>query len=127
MPFRIARLDHVVLRTTDMARALTFYCEVLGCKEERRVERLGLVQLRAGASMLDLVPADAALPPKGNMDHVAFRIDPFDEADIRAHLSAFGIDPGETVARYGAEGMGPSIYIKDPDGNTVELKGPSRP
>lgn len=125
MSVRIARLDHVVLRSTDMERSLAFYCDVLGCKEERRVERLGLVQLRAGASMLDLVPAGADLPEKGNMDHVAFRVEPFDEFAIRAHLTSFGIDPGETVARYGAEGMGPSIYIKDPDGNTVELKGPS--
>ena len=128
MPIRIARLDHVVLRTVDMEKALAFYCDVLGCKEERRVERLGLVQLRAGASMIDLVPA--ATPPapgQGNMDHVALRIDPFDETEIRAHLQAHGIAAAETAPRYGAEGTGPSIYIQDPDGNTVELKGPPSP
>lgn len=125
MAFEILRLDHVVLRVADMERALGFYCGVLGCREERRVESLGLVQLRAGASLIDLMPA--ADPPGsagGNMDHVAVRIAPFDEAELRKHLTAHGVAVDEVATRYGAEGSGPSMYIQDPDGNTVELKGP---
>lgn len=126
MAIKIRNLDHVVVRVTDMDRALAFYTGVLGCPEERRVDRLGLVQLRAGSSMIDLVPAGEAVPVAGhgNMDHLAVRVDPFDEPAIREHLARHGIEAPETATRYGAEGSGPSIYIRDPDGNTVELKGP---
>ena len=130
MAVRILGIDHVVLRVADMERALRFYCEVLGCAEERRVERIGLVQLRAGRSMIDLIDAAGAGGDGGdlghNMDHFALRIETFDEAALGAHLKAHGIEVGETVERYGAEGTGPSVYIRDPDGNTVELKGPAK-
>ena len=125
MNFAIQGLDHVVLRVADVERALRFYCEVLGCREERRLESIGLVQLRAGAALIDLVPAEGA--PKagaGNMDHFCLRIEPFDEAQLRAHLAGHGVEVGEVARRYGAEGHGPSLYLQDPDGNTVELKGP---
>ena len=130
MTFKILGIDHVVLRVTDTERAIAFYEGVLGAKVERRGKRNGLVQLRAGRSLIDLidVPADEAPPDaaKGgrNMDHFALRIEPFDEAAIRAHLKAHGIEAGELKTRYGAEKEGPSLYIEDPDGNTVELKGP---
>jgi catechol 2,3-dioxygenase-like lactoylglutathione lyase family enzyme len=120
-----------VVCVSDLDRALRFYTEVLGCKEERRVERIGLVQLRAGASMIDLQrvnpgPEESELTaPTRNMDHFAIRIEPFDPPALRSHLQGFGIDPGEVVQRYGAEGDGPSVYITDPDGNTIELKGPA--
>jgi glyoxylase I family protein len=110
---------------------------VLGCREERRLEALGLVQLRAGSALIDLVDAGGALgrlggePPGDsggrNMDHVALRIASLDEPAVRAHLSAAGVEVGEVGQRYGAEGMGPSLYIRDPDGNVVELKGPGGP
>jgi catechol 2,3-dioxygenase-like lactoylglutathione lyase family enzyme len=131
MSFAIKNLDHVVVCVSDLDRALRFYTEVLGCKEERRVERIGLVQLRAGASMIDLQrvnpgPEESELTaPTRNMDHFAIRIEPFDPPALRSHLQGFGIDPGEVVQRYGAEGDGPSVYITDPDGNTIELKGPA--
>lgn len=133
MTFEIKGIDHVVLRVADIDRAMGFYCGVLGCREERRVEDIGLYQLRAGAAIIDLVPLDSELGRLGgagpvaeghNLDHFALRIEPFDEATLRAHLAAHGIDAGEVKARYGADGEGPSIYIEDPDGNTVELKGP---
>ncbi|MFQ6018109.1 MAG: VOC family protein [Kiloniellaceae bacterium] len=133
MAVRIQGIDHVVLRVVDLEQSLRFYRDVLGCREERRVEDLGLVQLRAGRSLIDLVPVEGRLGRAGgappgeqgrNMDHVALRIESFDEAALRAHLEAHGVASGEVATRYGAEGEGPSMYIEDPDGNTVELKGP---
>jgi len=125
MAFSIRRLDHVVLRVADLDRAIAFYRDVLGCHEERRVESISLVQMRAGESLIDLILAPSQPEAEsGNMDHFALRIDPFDEADLRRHLEGHGVAVGESASRYGAEGSGPSLYIEDPDGNTVELKGP---
>jgi catechol 2,3-dioxygenase-like lactoylglutathione lyase family enzyme len=130
---RIRDLDHLVLRVVDAQAMVDFYCNVLGCTVERRVDDLGLIQLRAGRSMLDLVPVAGKLGQAGgappgrearNLDHFCFRVEPFDEAAIRAALAAAGIEAGPSAARYGAEGDGPSIYVTDPEGNTVELKGP---
>ena len=130
---RIREIDHLVLRVVDLDLMLGFYCEVLGCVIERRQESLGLVQLRAGRSLLDLAPVDGepgraggGAPGKDgrNMDHFCFRVEPFAEAEIRRHLQAHGVDAGAVARRYGAEGEGPSIYITDPEGNVVELKGP---
>ena len=126
-------LDHVVLRVADVERALRFYCGALGCTEERRSDELGLVQLRAGAALVDLVRVDSPLgrlggPAAGergrNLDHFAVQLERFDEAELRAHLAAHGVAPGDVAQRYGALGMGPSMYVRDPDGNVVELKGP---
>jgi catechol 2,3-dioxygenase-like lactoylglutathione lyase family enzyme len=130
---KILALDHVVLRVNDAQRSLAFYCDLLGCTLERRVEEAGLIQLRAGSALIDLVPLDGPLGRAGgappgkegrNMDHLCLRVEPFDEAAIRERLVGAGIDAGETARRYGAEGFGPSIYIEDPDGNVIELKGP---
>lgn len=121
---RVRGLDHVVLRVADMDRAIAFYEQVLGLHVERRLEEIGLVQLRAGNAMIDLVPRTEDEDDGRNMDHFAVRIEHLDAPAIGAHLRRHGIDPGEVRRRYGAEGYGPSIYITDPDGNTVELKGP---
>ena len=130
---KILGLDHVVLRVADLERALGFYRDLLGCPEERRIEELGLVQLRAGTALIDLVPVDGALGRMGgagpgaeghNVDHFCLRVDPWDPAAIRAELEAAGHAPSAVRRVYGAEGYGPSIYVDDPDGNTVELKGP---
>ena len=122
-------LDHVVLRVADLARAVAFYERVLGLHVERTLEKPKLVQLRAGDSLIDLVPAAQGNPPGSgtgrNMDHFAVRIRNFDASALAAHLKRHGVDPGEVHERYGAEGYGSSIYIEDPDGNTVELKGPA--
>lgn len=126
-------LDHLVLRVVDLDAMLAFYVGVLGCRIERRQDEIGLVQLRAGRSLIDLVPVDGKLGRMGgaapgaegrNMDHFCLRVEPFDTAAIRAHLAAHGVDGGPTESRYGAEGDGPSIYLSDPEGNVVELKGP---
>ena len=131
--FTVQGIDHVVLRVVDVEGVIRFYQDVLGCAVERRKDDLGLIQLRAGRSLIDLVDVNGELGQKGgaapgaearNMDHFCLRIDPFDEAQIRAHLRAHGVEAGELATRYGAEGVGPSLYIQDPEGNTVELKGP---
>jgi catechol 2,3-dioxygenase-like lactoylglutathione lyase family enzyme len=131
--FQILGLDHVVLRVTDLERAKHFYCDVLSCTIDRFREDLGLLQLRAGRSLIDLVDVNGTLGVRGgtvpqrdapNMDHFCLRIEPFEEAAIRLHLETHGVEIGESGVRYGADGNGPSLYIQDPDGNTVELKGP---
>ena len=125
-PVRIGGLDHVVLRVASLDRAIDFYRRVLGCQVERELQQPRLVQLRAGASLIDLVPAPSpAEPGKGNVDHFAIRLEAFDAAALAAHLQAQGCQVGDVHERYGAEGYGPSVYFTDPDGNTVELKGPA--
>ncbi len=129
----ILGIDHIVLRVADLDRMLAFYCEALGCVVERREDDLGLIQLRAGAALIDLVPVDSELGRPGgaapgaegrNLDHFCLRVEPFDAEAIRDHLARHGIDTGPVKSRYGAGGIGPSIYIEDPEGNVVELKGP---
>jgi glyoxylase I family protein len=122
MALSIAKIDHLVLKVKDMDRSISFYRDVLGCSVEREVESIGLVQMRAGACMIDLVPRDES--GAANLDHFCLRIDPWDADMIAVELSGHGIEAPEPVSRYGAEGDGPSIYIEDPDGNVVELKGP---
>ncbi|MFT4561087.1 MAG: glyoxylase I family protein [Gammaproteobacteria bacterium] len=111
----------------------SFYVEVLGCQIERLQPAIGLTQLRAGNCLVDLVDVDGELGRRGgaapmvegnNLDHVCFRIEPFIHDEIVAHLLNHSVTPGDVDPRYGAEGMGPSMYISDPDGNTIELKGP---
>ena len=131
----LAGIDHVVLRVVDLERTMRFYTDILGAKLEKAQETIGLWQLRAGSSLIDLVPVDgdlgreggAAPGPEGrNVDHVCYRVLPWDGEAILDHLRSHGIE-GEIVSRYGAEGDGPSIYLSDPEGNTVELKGPPWP
>ena len=133
LPFSIDRIDHVVLRVRDVATMQAFYCDVLGCSVEKRQDPIGLLQLRAGDSLIDLVDVDGKLGRVGgaapgvegrNMDHLCLRVEPFDREAIVRHLAAHGARIGESGSRYGAEGEGPSQYLLDPEGNMVELKGP---
>lgn len=132
----IRDIDHLVLRVADLKAMIGFYTQALGCTVEVSRDDIGLYQLRAGRSLVDLVPVDGKLGKAGgaapgkegrNLDHVCFRVEPFDEKAIRRHLESFGVAVGEVATRNGAEGEGPSIYISDPEGNTVELKGPPWP
>ena len=132
-PVEVLGLDHVVLRVADIEASLDWYRRVLGCTVERRIESFGLYQLRAGTNLIDLVPvkSKAGRPGGGapgakrrNMEHFALRIAAFDETKLRRYLKRRGIEPERTARRYGADGHGPSLYLTDPDGNTVELKGP---
>ena len=119
----ICGIDHVVLRVTDMDRMRKFYCEVLGAQHVAYRPKFGMSHLRVGAAMIDLVERT---PPSGcNMDHLCLRVEPFDQEAIVAHLKNHGVSVGDIRKRFGAEGNGISIYLADPEGNTVELKGPS--
>jgi len=131
--FRVVNLDHLVLRVVNLEAMMKFYCDALGCTVDRRQDEIGLVQLRAGTALIDLVPVDGKLGRAGgsapgsegrNLDHFCLRIEPFDETAIREQLARYGCEAGAVEQRYGAQGEGPSIYVTDPEGNVVELKGP---
>jgi len=136
--FRLKGLDHIVLRVRDMARMTRFYRSVLGCTVARRRPDLGLIHLRAGTTMIDLIDLKGRLGKIGgaapkprltqggrNLDHFCLQIEPFDEKAIRRHLTRRKVAVGEVGQRFGAEGTGPSLYLTDPEGNVVELKGPA--
>lgn len=133
-PIPILGFDHIVLRIRDKDRMLGFYREVLGCALDRDRPELGLTHVRAGAQMIDLVTLDGPLgrmggagpgPEGRNLDHFCLQVRPFDEGAIRAHLARHGVAVVEEGQRYGADGTGFSLYVRDPEGNTIELKGPS--
>jgi glyoxylase I family protein len=130
----IRDIDHVVLRVRDIEAMSRFYCDVLGARHVAYRPEFGMTHLRAGASMIDLVAVDGPLGRPGgapagregrNMDHLCLRVEPFDQDAIVAHLRRHGVAVGAIRERFGAEGNGISIYLTDPEGNTVELKGPS--
>ena len=134
IPFRIIGLDHLVLRVQNIEVMITFYCDILGCIQEREVADLGLVQLRAGTSLIDLIDCAGKLRRRGglntssgsevgSMDHFCLRIEGFDKEQVMNHLSSAGVHLGEVGTRYGSNGMGPSLYLYDPEGNMIELKG----
>jgi len=119
-------IDHIVLRVRDMAEMTRFYRDVLGAQLVAWRPELGLTHLRAGASMIDLLlTKNEIIQAKSNVDHVCLRVEPFDADAIRSHLAGHGVPAGEIRERFGAEGTGPSLYLVDPEGNQVELKGPS--
>jgi glyoxylase I family protein len=119
----IRHIDHLVLRVRDIEGMRRFYCDVLGASHVAWRPEFGMSHLRIGSAMLDLLVVDE--PPGRNLDHFCLRVEPFDQAAIVAHLEKHGVAVGEIRRRYGAEGNGVSIYLADPEGNTVELKGPS--
>jgi glyoxylase I family protein len=132
-PFALEGIDHVVLLVDGMAAARNFYCEVIGCNVDNELPEYGMLQLRAGAALIDLVDisseegAWARSPAAGgrNMDHVCLATGAWDETAMRVHLAAHEVEIVEEGIRYGARGDGLSFYVKDPSGNTIELKGPS--
>ncbi len=130
---KLKQIDHLVLRALDVEAMMAFYVDVIGCSLEKMQKEAGLYHLRAGSSLIDLIivdtrpgKIDGVTPGKEgrNLDHFCLSIDPFDTDQIIRYLKSKGIDPGKVESRYGAEGDGPSIYVADPEGNVVELKGP---
>ena len=133
---RILGLDHIVLRVRDMERMVAFWRDALGCTVEKVQAELGLVHIRAGSALIDLVDIAGKLGQEGgrapeaegrNLDHFCLRVEPFDSAAIRARLAAQGVAVDAPKRRFGAEGYGESIYLSDPEGNRIELKGASEP
>jgi glyoxylase I family protein len=131
---RIKHIDHLVIRARNLEEMISFYCHVVGCSLDKRVDELGLVHLRTGTSMIDLISVDGKLgmmggaPPEvegRNMDHLCLRVEDFSVESIIAHLESHNVEASEVYNNYGAEGYGASIYIKDPEGNTIEFKGPA--
>jgi glyoxylase I family protein len=130
----IRDIDHLVLRVRDIEAMRRFYCDVLGATHVAWRPEFGMSHLKVGRSMIDLITVDGKLGKAGgaapggegrNLDHLCLRVEPFDQEAIVAHLKSHGIEVGEIRRRYGAEGNGISIYLTDPEGNMVELKGPS--
>jgi len=131
---QIKHIDHLVIRARNLEEMISFYCNVVGCSLDKRVDELGLVHLRTGTSMIDLISVDGKLgvmggaPPEiegRNMDHLCLRVEDFSGEAILIHLESNGVAASEVYNNYGAEGYGASIYIKDPEGNTIEFKGPA--
>lgn len=129
-PLGFDGIDHVVIRAKDLDGMIAFYRDVLGCPVEREAGATGLAQLRAGGSLIDILdvsrssdPDDDVAHDAGNMDHVCLQLKHWDEKAIADHLRRHSVTAGDVVLRYGAKGSGPSMYISDPDGNVVELKG----
>lgn len=129
---KITGIDHLVLRAHDQQRLVDFYTGVLGLSVEKRQDAIGLVQLRAGGSLIDIVSVDGRLGRMGgagpgaegrNLDHVCLTVAGFDLETVKAHLIAHGVEVGEEGLRYGAGGEGLSLYLKDPEGNGLELRG----
>ncbi len=129
---RLLGIDHVVIRARDPALMERFYVDVLGCAVERRQDAIGLVQLRAGAQLIDLVDVagrlgrmgGAAPGPDGhNMDHLCLRVIDFDVFEVRAHLEVHGVAVGDVGERHGSTGEAMSLYLSDPEGNGLELRG----
>ena len=128
-------IDHIVLRTGRYRELIGFYCDIIGCTLERETSaEFGLTQLRAGNALIDIVDVDGELGKQGgpapgpdgnNLDHFCLQIEAFDEAGLIDYLRARGVDCGEFHERYGAGGMGRSLYISDIAGNTVELRAAS--
>ncbi len=130
--FKIKRLDHLVIKTINIKEMTSFYCFILGYKIQRdSLKETGLLELSAGESMIDLFDSRhesnlntfSSESKNNTIDHFCILLDNFDETDIKVHLKSFGVECSEIEMNYGSSGYGPSIYIHDPDGNKVELKG----
>jgi len=129
---RIRTIDHIVLRTAQKEKMIGFYCGVLGCTIERVLaDDIGLSQLRAGDTLIDIISVDSRLgraggaapsPEGNNLDHFCLQIEPLENDALVKYLADKGIEAGTFETRYGAQGFGPSLYIRDPDQNTIELK-----
>ena len=129
-------IDHVVLRVRNIEAMRRFYCDVLGATHVAYRKEFGMSHLRVGASLIDLVEVNGPLGKTGgaapgregrNMDHLCLRVEPFDQDAIVGHLKRHRVPVGDIRPRFGPGGNGVSITVTDPEGNTVELKGPPVP
>lgn len=101
-PFVLEGIDHVLLLVRGLRQAVKFYRDVPGCRVEGALPEHGMV----------------------NLDHVGIAVARYDEEELRRHLQAHGVKIVEEGMHAGARGNSLSIYIRDPSGNTIEIKGP---
>ena len=66
-PFHVKQIDHIVLRIADLGKSLRFYRDSLGCTLEKEQPDIGLFQLRAGDSLIDLIPLNGQLGAAGGV------------------------------------------------------------
>jgi len=119
---RVIGFDHLVLNVEDVERSLAFYCGPLGLEpvrlEEWRSGKAPFPSVRVSpTSIIDLVQG-----PRGesNVDHICLAVEPLDwQQVIDSGVFTVVDGPGR---RFGARGHGESVYVLDPDGNTVELR-----
>lgn len=123
----LSGLDHLVITVTDISRAVDFYSRVLGLEVRYRDrERVDLmlddVALRLHWTATDIEPR-AATPTPGSLDICLRSLLPLDE--VRRHLDALDIEVElGPVTRQGATGLIESLYLRDPDGNLLEISRP---
>jgi catechol 2,3-dioxygenase-like lactoylglutathione lyase family enzyme len=131
-PFALEGIDHILLLVSGMKAAVHFYTDVLGCTVEGALPQYGMLQLRAGAALIDLVDiaspeATWAKPPVAggrNFDHLCLALGAHDEAKLRQHLARHHVEIIEEGVHGGSRGESLSLYVRDPSGNVIELKGP---
>ncbi|MEH0938438.1 VOC family protein [Micromonospora psammae] len=119
---RVTGFDHLVLTVADVERSLRFYCGSLGLAPVRlddwRAGRVPFPSVRIDAgTIVDLVHGRRG---ESNVDHFCLVVAPLDWAEVVAS-GAFDVVEGP-VGRFGARGSATSIYVRDPDGNVVELR-----
>lgn len=115
-------VDHIVLEVRDVDQSLHFYCDLLGMTPERvdlfKSGRAPFPSVRCGDTLIDLFVSEA--PGDGPPHFCVSFAEPIEE--IAAQLANAGIRAGEPAKRYGARGIGKSVYVDDPDGHTIELR-----
>lgn len=125
----LSGLDHLVITVTDIARAVDFYTRVLGLevryRDRERVDlMLGDMALRLHWTATDIEPR-AATPTPGSLDLCLRSLLPLDE--VARHLAALDVEVElGPVTRQGAKGQIESLFLRDPDGNLLEISRPER-
>jgi catechol 2,3-dioxygenase-like lactoylglutathione lyase family enzyme len=122
---RVTAFDHLVLNVADVERSLAFYGGPLGLGVERleewRAGKISFPSVRISPStVIDIVQAPQGEASGSNVDHLCLVVEPLDWQEV-VDSGAFTVLEGP-VGRWGARGEAQSIYVRDPDGNTVELR-----